>query len=131
MAIHSDWDNESKTIIRREMSGTWSWDEYIENNRHEHEMAISVPHDVRLIIDTRQSLTLPIGALIQFKRALESNSKAIKLNLVVGANPMLRTVHQILMQLFPHFVGRVILVKTFDEAYDLIEQDKQETLHIS
>jgi hypothetical protein len=130
MGIHLDWDNESKTIIRREMSGTWSWDEYIENCRHEHEMAISVPNKVSLIIDVRQSLTLPSGTITHFKRALESSSEEIELNLVVGAKPIFRTVHQILMQMLPHFVGRVILVKTFDEAYDLIEQEKQETLHM-
>ena len=48
------------------------------------------------------------------------------MNMVVGANSMFRTIHQILVRMSPHFNGRIVLVKTIEEAYNLIEQAKSE-----
>lgn len=126
MGIHSQWYNDTKTIIHREMSLTWTWDEYTQNSKQEYLMVEAVQHPVTLIIDASQSLTLPVGSLSYFKQELEECSEKSSKQIVVSNNGAFWTLYRILIQMVPQSKGHFFIVRTPQEAYQLAEGFIQE-----
>jgi hypothetical protein len=128
MGIHSNWDGDDKTLIIREMNDRWSWDEYITNCQHERKMIESVGHHVTLIIDARQTLTLPTGALGHFKRSLEDNCGQVEKQIIVSKNAAFGVLYKILRHMIPQSEGCFFITHTLEEAYQLMVPSQGENL---
>lgn len=130
MSSRSSWGNEEKTIIYRKLSKFWTWDEQLLSCKQEHQMAETVPHNISLIIDVSESISLPTGALAHFKTALENRCEQCDKQILVSKHQAYWTLHRILIQMIPEASEHFFIVHTVEEAYQLAGQETQKPLAI-
>lgn len=128
MSSQSVWGNEEKTIIYRPMSSLWTWDEFLESCEEEQIMAKFSNKPVSLIVDLSQTLTLPVGSLGYFKRALEDCCEQCEKQILISKNQAFWTLHRLLIQMMPEAKDRFFIVRTKAEAYQLVQEHTQEPL---
>ena len=63
MSIDFAWDNDDQTVLRLVATAPWNWNDFHKGMRRATFLLDTVDHPVELIIDLRQSNTLPAGAL--------------------------------------------------------------------
>lgn len=63
MPVDFKWDNDEKTILRVVAVMPWNWNDFHKAMRRASFLLDTVKHDVDLLIDLRQSIKLPAGAL--------------------------------------------------------------------
>ncbi|HLV34584.1 MAG TPA: hypothetical protein VKY59_05715 [Spirillospora sp.] len=63
MPVEFAWDNDEKTVVRVVATMPWNWNDFHKAMRRASFLLDTVQHDVDLLIDLRQSVKLPAGAL--------------------------------------------------------------------
>jgi hypothetical protein len=63
MPVDFVWDDDAHTILRVTATMPWNWNDFHKAMRRASFLLDTVNHDVDLVIDLRQSLKLPAGAL--------------------------------------------------------------------
>lgn len=63
MPVEFAWDNDEKTVVRVVTVMPWNWNDFHKAMRRASFLLDTVHHDVDLLIDLRQSVKLPAGAL--------------------------------------------------------------------
>ena len=121
----SSWGNEEKTIIHRELSAMWTWDEYYELVKQEQKLIKTISHPVIVIIDASAALNLPISSLRYFKQILENPSPFYEKYILVSKHQAYCTLYRILMQILPEAQKHFFIVQTLDEAYQLANYNIQ------
>ena len=124
MPIQVFWDNAEKTIVRREMSGKWTWDEFFESQQAVNSMLEGLPQTVDQIFDVRQAAALPQGALTQLRSATNQRAYNSGLRVVVGPNRFYEVMFTMLAKIMPHLKESVVMVETLDDAYQLIQESR-------
>jgi hypothetical protein len=120
MTIHAEWDNETKTVIRHDFDGLWTWNEFQELCRATRDMVTSVPHQVHIISDMR-------GAIMPRGRGMMGNMRRATLSapsnrgiIVVVVNPFLKTLLSLFMSFDPEMTGIIYSAESVEEARQLI-----------
>lgn len=122
MVIDVFWDNPEHTIIRQEIRGRWTSEEYTESVFLMYGMMQTVPHSVHIVVDMRQihgSPTRMIAAAPRFNAHLPLNR-----GLTVGINipaPLVSIV-RVASRIYPRLGRNVHFVSTLESAYDVIQR---------
>ncbi len=120
MSITVTWANEQKTAFNWQFQGQWTWLEYSEAMKQSNAMSDEVSHRIDVIVDLRQSGMIPSNALsyVRFERA-EHPEKMGRIA-VVGASIFVKTLIDILSRLNQNFQSRFRVVKTMEEAQQIL-----------
>lgn len=92
MAIDIGWDDETKTILRWTMQGTWTWDDFWAAIAETDTYGASVQVErVDLLVDFSHSGPIPAGALSVFRRANRGDNENQGLIVICGTDRLATT----------------------------------------
>lgn len=119
MAVTVQWDNDSKTILRYDFAGQWTWDEFITAYGQSKILLSSVPHTVHFIansVDDESRGYLPPGVLNQTIRVYRMASPNAGRTVVVSGSPLFRSVLKFGSRLYPKITARYSFAASLEEA---------------
>jgi hypothetical protein len=123
MHIHYRWDDEQKTLLLLSLEDGWTWVEYHDVAREITGMIRELGYMVDLIVDNSAKIPFPSGSALshlrEITRLIPDNLATIVL---VGSNPVIKTINQILFRLVPTVAEITFMVDTREEAYAVIAQ---------
>jgi hypothetical protein len=116
------WENDEKTIIRQQLIGDWTFEEYTASARETQMLTASVPHTVHVIIDFTESISYPTK-LLSVGSSLDRNMPANQGLLVVIQVPAyIRALFEVMSKLYPKIGQDSFEVNTLDEAHAVIRE---------
>ena len=133
MAIFIDWANEDRTIISYTFMGSTSWDEVYHALDVGEQRIQDRANPVDVLVDIRQAETLHAGVLLNQSTRLHAQNLVTRVQsmsgqiVVVGAEPILRSIYAMLRVLFAEKAAAVLFAPDLDAARTLL--DGPEVLH--
>ena len=124
MTITVTWDNEDKTIVRTEISGNWTWEEYHDALTETYALVRSVDHEVALINLRHAGAVNPRGnPYPHYSRAAKHmpDNQSLVVN-VSSEKKMVGMVAKIMTRIFPFMPKKFFVVDTIEEARALIDK---------
>jgi galactose-1-phosphate uridylyltransferase len=125
MSIVVGWDNTDKTIIRWQFVNDWSWDDYYGALQVSRQLNQQARGMVDIIVDMRASQTLPNNIFTHAQNVLQTRSLNIGVIVVIGLNPLLRSVYNTFKNLHDTLTRgshtELHLVAAEAQAYQLIQ----------
>jgi hypothetical protein len=116
------WDNDDKTIIRQQLIGDWTYEEYVKSAVETQELTGSQPHTVHVIVDFTLSKSYP-SRLLAAGQTLDRNLPTNQGTVTVIQCPMyIRAVFDILVRLYPKVGNNSAQVESLEEAYAFIRE---------
>ncbi len=121
MAIEVFWDNPEQTIIRQDLGGMWTSEQYFESVMQMYSMMKTVSHRVHIVVD----LTNVVGHPTRMAAAAPRLNAHLPPNrgLTVGINVprYIVTIIHVATRLYPRLGRHVYFVKSLQEAYEVIK----------
>lgn len=104
MAIDLYWDDDNLTTLLCVFDGRWTWNELHATMKTIRQITEDLPHEVAAIIDVRKGAHLPEGmftpqALERARGLLQMGEGGTGSIVVVGANPIIRTIFEAVSRL--------------------------------
>lgn len=128
MGIELYWDNDERTVMLCEITGSWTWDEMYQTLEKIKKVTDAADYEIGAILDVSQGISVP-GGTIFTPTALEHAKRMLKMGeggtgpvVIVGANPMIRTIYQTFHNLDRKALGNVRFAATVDEARAMLAQ---------
>ena len=121
------WDNPDKTIIVREMTDDWTWEDYGKAIGEVHQMLSEVDHVVDITVDCRGTYKLPQGALQKLANSNRRYPQNIGQQVIVATSYFLEIFAKMVQQYMPHMRHLFTYVNTVDEAYQHIDESRTQT----
>jgi len=124
MPIQVAWYNGEKTILRGEISGAWTWDEFHMSIDETHQLMAEVSHPVVVINVRMPDAKNPKGnPLPHYSRATKQMPSHQIMTINVSRDkPLNRMVANILGKLFPFMPGKFYIADSMDEALAYAEK---------
>jgi hypothetical protein len=111
------WRDKEKQILVREMTCTWTWDEYYANIDEMKKMLESVEHPVIVLIDSRKvSNEIPENALQHISEANKQLPKNLSAQIIVSDSAWLEVMGAILRYMLPEEAHKYLFARTMEEA---------------
>jgi hypothetical protein len=120
------WENEEKTIIRQQLMGDWTFEEYTTSARETQTLTGSMSHTVHVIIDFTASTSHPTKLLSvgsSLDRNLPTNQGVV---VVIQVPAYVRALFQVMGKLYPKVTQNSYEVNTLDEAFAIIREHEAE-----
>ena len=125
--IEVTWDEGDNTIMRAQMIGNWTWEDYVVASDKMLELARTVTYRVDLITDLLQSGPVPRGsASVHILRSREQKPSNFGVTVLVGADIFLKSLLQVFDQVYKKRVPASLLVNTVEEAHAVIARIRAE-----
>jgi hypothetical protein len=116
------WENTDQTVIRHQLIGDWTFEEYSKTAAETQELTASVSHTVHVIVDFSQSTSYPTR-LLAAGQALDRNLPPNQgLLFVVKCPPYIRAVFDIVVKLYPKVGSNAYYLERLEEAFEIIRQ---------
>ena len=118
MTYHISWDNAEKTICHLELSGRWTWEEWVKGYNESYAMIRQVNHAVTLICSIQDNI--PKGNAIPHIKFVATNQPpTLQYTIIVN---QVGAFFQELLNALQQQIGwnGLDLVSTLEEAYQLI-----------
>ena len=126
MAIELYWDNDAQTVMLCEFDRNWTWDEMYSTLNKIKNITDNAEQIIAAIIDLRKGVSLPGGSIFS-PTTFEHAKKMIKMGeggsgpvVVVGANPLIRTVYTTFRSLDKNGLSNVSFSDSVGEARTLL-----------
>lgn len=119
--IH-DTENTIRSIYR----GNWTWDEFYEDQTAVLEFLDKAETKANMIIDLRESGSLPSGALGHLKNIKTSTHPKINLTILLGTNMLMQIMAKMMRRLRSDMPEQKFF-DTLEEALDYLEQTQKHT----
>ncbi len=123
MSVTVQWDNDAKTVLRYEVAGRWTWDEFYVAYDQGKSMMEAVPHTVHFIMVPMDFLTrnyLPPGALTHissiYRRAAPNSGMTIN----VGGGGFARAMLNVLGRVSPKIAQKFAFADSLEEARTIL-----------
>ncbi|MDZ4764082.1 MAG: hypothetical protein SGI73_05970 [Chloroflexota bacterium] len=120
------WDNDEQTVLLCEFHAGWTWDEMYKTLDAIKKITDSTDYEIAAIVDIQEGVGIPGGSIFN-KRTFEHAKKMLQMGeggtgplVIVGANPLIRMVHETFKTLDRNIANSVNFAKTLDEARDIL-----------
>jgi dihydrofolate reductase len=125
MAIDLYWDDDNLTTLLCIFDGRWTWNDLHATMKTIKQITDDLPHEVSAIIDVRKGAHLPEGmfsvqSLERAKQLVELGEGGTGQILVVGANPIIRTIFEAVSRLDRNAVTNVQFVESIKQAREYL-----------
>ncbi len=126
MTITNTWADDSKSVLVNDFPLTWTWDEFVNSVLKGFELINAVNHPVYVI--AKNFTNTPKGnAMAAFKRVEDFPPN---LKLLIIQSPSMSSMGIVMINVFMKVYGRqagkVVYVKSMEDAYILIEKHRQQ-----
>ncbi|RMG82403.1 MAG: hypothetical protein D6712_14685 [Chloroflexi bacterium] len=126
MGIEVYWDDDEHRIMRHVYTDPWTAKDVYSALTYMHELLDAINHQVQLIIDVRQSQSVPPGILRAVRQVLYKHHPNQGTAYIVGANTIMLSTYRVLRYLYPPITKSYRFANTLDEAYALILEELQQ-----
>ncbi|MEO0595432.1 MAG: hypothetical protein AAF126_04925 [Chloroflexota bacterium] len=127
MPIRIFWlDETKKDILQYEFVGKWTWDDFFPIYEEALVLEKEQPHRVDVILDFRQSATIPPNALTHIKSITYKLPDNIGLSIFVTKNHFFQVMHDMAVSIYPPTKQYFVVVKTIEDAHASIMADRAE-----
>lgn len=123
--IKVSWDNEAKTILRYDFQGRWTWEDFYAASAQAFAMTHSVQHRVDAISHFHHGSVLPANAMFHFRHAMVSAPANRGMNVIVGANAVVRTLIKMFSSINKQLAARLAIADSLDDARMLLAARRQ------
>ena len=125
MPITNSWADDSKTILINDFPQNWTWDEFVAAVLKGFELIHTVDHTVFVI--AKDFTNTPKGnAMLAFKRVEDfPPNLALLIIQSASANSIGIRMINVFLRVYGRQAGKVIYVRSMDDAYRLIEKYRQ------
>lgn len=125
MAIDLYWDDDNLTTLLCIFDGRWTWSDLHATLKTIQQITDDLPHEVAAIIDVRKGAHLPEGmfsaqSLEKAKQLVRLGEGGTGLILVVGANPIIRTIFEAVSKLDRNAVANVQFMDSVKQAREYL-----------
>jgi hypothetical protein len=124
MPIRVAWDKADKTIVRLVFNGDWTWADLDRASDEAAALIDTVDHKVAVLLDVRRARQIPGDFMNHAGRIADGHNPKRGILVVVGASMLMQTVGGALFKLFPEATKDVMMAGTMDEAYAVIERQR-------
>jgi hypothetical protein len=125
MSVRVYWEDQSKTIVRYDFAGAWTWNELYAAYYEAIAMERSVAHRVDVILDLRASGPIPANALLHLKNFSEKQPPNIGLSFFVTSNNFIRSLYQVGTKFYGKIAHYFRVAATLEEASAAIAADRK------
>jgi len=122
MAIHVEWDNPEKTIIRFDFAGKWNWYGYEMAVGEAFGMMEGMRHIVDFIFNLTDSDSLPEGATLYIKRTLELSPNPSTVIVIASGDPSCEALVTLFARIYKKLGERLMSVKSVEKARALYDE---------
>jgi hypothetical protein len=125
MSVKVSWDNESKTTIRYDFEGEWTWDEF----RAAAQVAFALTRSVTYTVDTISNFPpgtrLPANAFLQFRRAMADAPKNRGVTVIAGGSSFIKTMVSVFSKVNKQLGERLMVVDSLQEARKVLTERRK------
>lgn len=125
MPVYFQWYDDDKTILVEHLEGRWQCHEYTAMIDAENEELRTVPHQVDVIMETSNAKNIPNDFMVCAMYAAKEVSYKINLSIFVVKLPFVKALINNVLVIFPHLTTKIFFVGTFDEALDIIHNQRK------
>lgn len=127
MQITNSWSDGSKTVLINEFPQSWTWDEFVKGCFAGYDMIKTVDHTVYIV--AKNFNNTPKGnAMGAFKRVEDfPPNLALLIIQSESMNSVGITMINVFLRVYGRQAGKVIYVKTMEDAMRLIDKHRQAT----
>ena len=128
MSYTLDWYTQDRTAILRVLQPGWTWDDFDQSYLEAYEMIRSVPHQVDLVSDYRDSPQPPGGGggmIERFSIIWAQHPPNFGLFIIVGADEFQKSMGEIFTKTFGGSAVIARYVQTIEEAEAILAQRHQ------
>ncbi|MEZ4670958.1 MAG: hypothetical protein R3E39_23900 [Anaerolineae bacterium] len=122
MPITIYWDNPQKTIIRLDFQGSYNWNDFVEATKAATRLMLEVAHPVSILANMRPGNMPKNGNAIAIGRSAIQRMPANFDLLILVTNPLVEVLGNAFRHLDREFREKMILVKSVEEAYEVLAQ---------
>jgi hypothetical protein len=121
------WENEQKTIIRQQLYGDWTFEDYMTSLAELQRLTASMPHIVNVIVDYTETKTYP-SKILAAAQTLDRNFPANEgIVMIVQGPPYINAAFEVIFKLSPKLAQKVHHVDSLEEAYHAIHRYEAQT----
>lgn len=116
------WDNDEKTIIRQQLFGDWTFDDYVTSLAELQRLTVSMPHTVNVIVDYTESKSHPrkiLAAAQTLNRNFPANEGIV---MIVQGPPYINAAFEVIFKMYPQIGQNIHHVNSLEEAYSAIQR---------
>jgi hypothetical protein len=122
------WENAEKTIIRQQLIGDWTFEEYMLSAKETQTLTASMPHTVHVIIDFSASVSHPTKMLSAGNSLDRNLPKNQGLLVAIQCPPYIRAVFEVMSKLYPKIAQNSFDADSLDEAFAIIREREAGTV---
>ncbi len=118
MPITIQWDTEAHTVIRWEMVGTWTWEDFyaaVAETRNLRAAEVARQPIVN-ILDMTKNTTKPLGMVMHGRNAMQVRTNPADQVIFVTTNQFMQTMINSFRMVYRELGRNVHIVSTLDEA---------------
>lgn len=116
MSVTAKWLDDSKTVVLREFSNNWTWDDFYQAQNHVVEMLNSVDHKVDQVFDFSQSRALPPNVITHIGNSGRNMPDNRGKSIVILQSTFYQTLYRVISRIFPAIAKNVIITDTREKA---------------
>ena len=129
MPITTEWLDDRHEVIIRYFASRWTWDEFNDGLTVINDLANSVPHDVVLFMDMRETHTIPPGNVVTIGRALINQlPNSVPQIICVTQSQLIEVFADLVLKVIPNWRNRIKFVRKIEEAEQLIATAVKENM---
>jgi hypothetical protein len=125
MGVQAVWDNEQQTIIRYDLSGKWTWDEFFTAYETAKAMLNASPHVVHFILNPTDAASrrhLPPGIVSRIGNTARTKLPNAGITVAIGSSNVVRSIISAAARLYPRISKQYQFADTLDEARAIIAE---------
>ena len=125
MSVTIQWDNEEKTILRYDMSGFWTWDEFFPAFEQGKQMISEVEHEVSFIVnplDNQSRNHIPTSVLTHIRSINRNVPPNAGPTVSVSVSNFARALIRTLSYLAPQIAERYFFADSLEQARILLKE---------
>ena len=127
--IDINWANPERTIILWQNQGAMTSQEYAQALRQSAALALSVDHEVGVIMDMRRAAGIPKNAFLLSKQVIQEQPKNMKITVLVGNSTFWEKIWGMMARFHPANHINIQFTTSIDEAYRLIHEHLEPTIY--
>ena len=124
MPVIADWIDTDETIALIDYQGAWLWDEAIAANLRVAEMIASKPYRCDMIGNFRYGAMQSIRPALDYARKVLAVMPNNLVMIVAVTNPVISMLASVYKSLDPKWGAKIYTATTFEQARDMIEEDR-------
>jgi hypothetical protein len=127
MSLSVEWDDPNKTILCYTITGAWTWQEIDVLWQKGEQMVADQTQRFDFILDAREMKVFPRDVFEVVSQRYNFRSRNGGITVLVGGNPVVRGVLDMLILTKPRMFSHFRFAETFEDAYRLIAKNRAKT----